>query len=123
MRKIITASLAALTLAGGMAAASSADARPHGRHHGGSGAAVAAGFAGLVIGAALASSSHDRYDDRGYGYDRSRGYYRDGYFYGPPERAYAHYYGTGYYGRRHCVTRRVWDSYWGEYTLRTRCRR
>jgi len=120
MRKFITAGLAALTLAGGIAASSTADARPHGGRHGGSGAAVAAGIAGLAIGAALASD-HDRYRHHRYGYDRDYGYYRDGYFYGPPARAYGYYDGRGYYDRRRCVTRTVWDPYWGEYTQRTRC--
>ena len=122
MRKIITAGLAALTLAGGLGAASAnAQEWRGGHHHGGSGAAVAAGIAGLAIGAAIASSSHDRYYDRGYAYDRDYGDYRSGYYYGPPARAYEDYDGRSYYDRRRCVTRTVWNPYWGEYTQRTRC--
>ena len=118
MRKFITAGLAALTLAGGLGAASAnaEEWRGGDRHHDGSGAAVAAGIAGLAIGAAIASD-HDRY------YDHDRGYYRDGYYYGPPAYAYAYgyYYGPRYDGPRRCVTRRVWDRYWGGYVERTRC--
>lgn len=119
MRKFITAGLTALTLAGGLGAASANAQEWRGGHrHDGSGAAVAAGIAGLAIGAALASDH-----DRSYGYDRhyDRGYYRDGYDYGPPARAYGYYGGRGYYDRPRCVTRTVWDPYWGEYTQRTQC--
>ncbi len=120
MRKIITAGLAALTLAGGLGAASAnaEEWRGGNRHHDGSGAAVAAGIAGLAIGAALASD-HDRYDGRGY--DRGYGDYRSGYYYRTPARAYGDYDRRGYYDHRRCVTRTVWDPYWGEYTQRTRC--
>lgn len=115
MRKFITVGLAALTLAGGLGAASANAQEWRGGHrHGGSGAAVAAGIAGLAIGAAIASD-HGRY------YDRHDGYYRDGYYYGPPARAYGYYDDRGYYDRRRCVTRMVWDPYWGEYVERTRC--
>lgn len=65
-----------------------------------------AGLAGLAIGAAIASSHHDRYYDRGYGYRYygpryryygPRRYYRADRFYGP----YRGYYGPprGYYSR------------------------
>jgi len=117
MRKFITAGLAALTLAGGLGAASANAQEWRGGHrHDGSGAAVAAGIAGLAIGAAIASSSHDRYVDRGYGYGYDRGY-----VYSAPVRAYGDYDGRGYYERRRCVTRMVWNPYWGEYVERTRC--
>src|SRR5690606_41982300 len=73
MRKILTAAVAALTVAGGMAASvATAEARPYNhRHHRGNdhGDAVVAGIAGLAIGAALAGSS-----------TRDRGYYRGGYY-------------------------------------------
>jgi hypothetical protein len=93
MRKFLTATTAALALAGTLvAAAAPADAqrwrggyRGHYYRGGGSGAAVAAGILGLGIGAAIASDRYDRYDR----YDR--GYYRaPGYYYAPP--AYGYYY-------------------------------
>jgi hypothetical protein len=68
---------------------------------------VAAGVAGLAIGAALA--------------DSGRGRYVDGYYYGPPAYAYEYYYGPGYYGPRRCATRAIWDPYRGRYIDRTRC--
>ncbi|MDE2486140.1 MAG: hypothetical protein KGO51_01970 [Alphaproteobacteria bacterium] len=80
MRKLLAAGLAALTFGGAVAAAAipaTAEAREwhdgHGyrgdwdRHHDNGGAAIVAGIAGLAIGAALADSSHPRYD-RGYAY-------------------------------------------------------
>ena len=89
MRKVLTAALAAITLGGAVCAtAASAEARDHynggryygGRHHDGSGAAVAAGVLGLALGAAIASDHGPRgYYDRGY-YDR--GYYPGYYGYG-----------------------------------------
>jgi hypothetical protein len=112
MRKLIAAGLAALTVAGGLSAAP-AQAQYHRdwddyhRHHDNSGAAVAAGIAGLALGAALA--------------DNGRGRYAEGYYYGPPAYAYDYYYGPNYYGQRHCSTREVWDPYIGRYVERTRC--
>ncbi len=104
MRKTLTAALAALTLGGAISATAvtGAEARPgyyHGGyyHHGGGrgGVALAAGVAGLAIGAALAS-------DHGY----YRGYYGPSYYYGPP--------GPYYYGPATCyATRWVWDPYVG----------
>lgn len=65
-----------------LTAAAPADAQRYGRgyrHHGGNaaGAAVLGGILGLGVGAAIASSSRDRYYDRGYnGYSGyPRGYY------------------------------------------------
>ena len=116
MRKMIAAGLAALTVAGGLSAGPAA-AQYHRdyRHHGGynyyrhdnSGAAVAAGIAGLAIGAALANGGH--------------GEYADGYYYGPPSYAYDYYYGPRYYGPRRCETREMWDPYVRGYVQRTRC--
>ena len=94
MRKIIATGLAAATLLSGLGIGSTASAqwRHHYYRHGG-GAAVAAGIAGLAVGAALA--------DRPY-YDGYYGPY--GYYYGPRCRAYS-----------------VWDPYYGGYVERRRC--
>jgi len=73
------------------------------RNHDRTGTAIAAGVVGLAIGAALASSSRDRYYR---GYD---GY--DGYNYDRPRRYYRPYRDRGYY--RGCYTRRVYDPYIG----------
>ncbi len=119
MRKFIAAGLAALTFAGA-AGSGAAMAQPRWRGHErherherwrgrghNSGAALAAGIAGLAIGAALADGGHGRYVD--------------GYYYGPPRYAYRYYYGPGYDGARHCRTRWMWDPYVGDYVERTRC--
>lgn len=125
MRKILTAAVAALTLAGGMAASvTSAEARPYDRRYhrdNDHGDAVVAGIAGLAIGAALASSNRDRGYYRGRYYDGryyDRGYYRPYY----RDR----YYSRGYYGpRRHyyrnCRTVRYWDPYYGRTIRERRC--
>jgi hypothetical protein len=118
MRKYLAAGLAALTFAGTIAAgAASAQpyrsqpyrSRDYDRRHyrDDSGAAIAAGIAGLAVGAALANGG--------------RGSYSNGYYYGPSRYAYEHYYGPRYYGPRHCRTREVWDSYYGGYVEQTRC--
>ncbi len=103
MKKILTGALAALTLGGVvLGGASTASAREW--HRGGNeGAAVAAGIAGLAIGAALASN------DRGYGYDR--GYYAPAYESGYYAPTYAPaYYGYGY---RHCRVETRWNRWRG----------
>lgn len=120
MRKFITAAVAALTLGGAMVATTApAQARPYGYggyyhgggyryygHHGGNpGVAIAAGVAGLAVGAALASP---------------HGYYGGGY-YGAPAYAYPAYgypaYGYGY-GYRTCEgSHWVWDPYAGRNIL------
>jgi hypothetical protein len=108
MTKLITKTIGGLVAAAALvAAASPAEAR-HRRHHNNSGAVISAGIIGLGLGAAIASSN--------------RGYYGRGY-YDPYYRNYDPYYGPAYYPprgyyrhrpyRRHCVTRRVWDPYWG----------
>jgi hypothetical protein len=121
MRKLIASGLAALTFAGAVAAGGSAAAEPyrHHHHHDNSGAAVAAGIAGLAIGAALASGDHYYTDD--YGYRRLRPGYYDGYWYGPPAGAYGYYYRRDYDGPRRCRTTRIWDPYLRGYVERTRC--
>lgn len=93
MRKLMTAALAALTLAGGLTAATTADAQSRYRRNDSS-AAVAAGIAGLALGAALGSRGSTSfsygYPSYGYGYG-----YGSGYGYAQP------YYGGGYYDRRY----------------------
>ncbi len=111
MRKFIAGSLAALTFAGAIATGSAASAQQRYRHHNDHGDAVAAGIAGLAVGAAIASSNNNRYG------------YRDGYYYGPRTNAYQYYYGPSYYGPRQCRTREVWDPYLRGYVEQTRCHR
>jgi len=113
MRKILTAGLAALTLAGGVVGGSApATAAPFhgGSFHGGGfrgggfrggfrgpGPVFAAGLFGIGLGAALAGPYY------GYGYGPGP-YYSDGYAYGPG-------YGT-------CVApRQVWDPYAHRYVI------
>jgi hypothetical protein len=108
MRRLMTAGLAALTLAGGaLAGAAPAQADPwHGRYDRDSyrdrdaGAAIFAGVAGLALGAALADNHRD------YGPPPPpRGYYRD-----PYDRPYAT-----------CYARRtVWDPYISHYVVVSR---
>jgi hypothetical protein len=116
--KITAGLLAGATL---VAAASPAEAQyRYYRHHGDrTGLALGAGALGLALGAAVASSSHNRgYYGNGY-YGNS--YYGGGGYYGRP---YA--YNDGYYGRpygygggyysapvRRCWTERQWDDWYG----------
>lgn len=106
MRKLLTASAAALALAGlTMGAAAPAEARYHGGrggyyggyhggyygHYHGGGTALAAGILGLAAGAAIVSSNRGYYGGGGYGYAPAYyggpgyggGYYEDGYGYAP----------------------------------------
>lgn len=118
MRKSLTTALAAMTMVGGvLASATPASAEHYG--YGGyrnqrSGSdkaaiAVAAGIAGLALGAALSGKSTGR---SGYGSTYSSGYssrsnpYRNGYDYNPRNDNY----GGDYYGRD--------DSYGGDYYAR-----
>jgi hypothetical protein len=98
MKKIITAALAAATLAGGMAAASDCSAQPRRYYrYDNDGAAVAAGIAGLALGAALASNSRPSYYyGTRYAYAPSYGY---GYSYGYPRPYYSSYARTCVYWR------------------------
>lgn len=101
MRRFLTTALAAVTFAGAVAATTAPaqardyrDYRRYDRHRGNdAGVAVAAGIAGLALGAALSSSGRAR----GYS-DYDRGYYRDRYYGGG-------YYGGGYYGRSYYAPR------------------
>jgi hypothetical protein len=116
MRKLMTAGLAALTLAGGaLAGAAPAQADPWRGHYdrdgyrdhdgyrdrgGDAGAAIFAGVAGLALGAALADNHR---------------------YYGPPPPP-RYYYGDPYYRPyATCYARRtVWDPYIGHYVVVTR---
>ena len=104
MKKLLIGALTGLTAAGALAAAAPASARDwdHNQYRGhDDGAAVAAGIAGLAVGAALASGDH--------------GYYAPApvYYGGPPPAYYA---GPTYYsyaGR--CHTQWRWSPYWRRY--------
>lgn len=93
MNKILTAAVAALTIAGSVAAvAGPAQAEPYrysNRHksnnNNDAGIAIAAGIVGLAIGAAVASSNSNK---------RSSSYYNNGY----SQQGYAGAYGDSYYG-------------------------
>ncbi|MGJ3647539.1 hypothetical protein ACLB0R_03565 [Sphingomonas sp. GlSt437] len=82
------------------------------RHYDNGGAVVAAGIAGLAIGAVIASD-HDRYRDRyyydhGYPADYDVIYYRDHGYY-PRDGYYAYRYRPRY---EHCWVEHRWDRYW-----------
>ena len=138
MRKTLTTALAAITLVGGVLAAATPASAEHYRyggyrsHRSGSdkaAIAVAAGIAGLALGAALSSKSNGR---SGYGSTYSSGYssrsnpYRNGYDYNPRNDSYGgDYYGRGdsygedYYARPPapavCTSReRAYDRYTGQ---------
>ncbi len=130
MRKFLTTALAAAMLAGPILAAAtpaSADRyRDHGyRHHrkdsDKAAIAVAAGIAGLALGAALSSRSNGR-PTYGSGYSTRSYPYSNGYDYDPRDDSYGgEYYGRGYgyddsYRRAPAVcttTERVYDRYSG----------
>jgi hypothetical protein len=123
MKKFITTSMAALTLAGTGLAAAPASAHDWGgygyRHHSDdAGYAIAGGIIGLALGAALAShhNHYDRYHNgygyNGYGYSGYNNYNRDNgynnynnyngyngynsYGYSQPQYGSSYGYGTGY---------------------------
>ena len=125
MKTMITKAVLGLTLgATALTAAAPAEAqRYRHRDRDNTGTAIAAGIAGVVIGAAIAGSSRDRYDDRRYrdyrGYDRYDGYYRQRGYY--PRQSY--YYRD--YERRNwrgCTIRRVYDPYLGHRVKVRYCR-
>ena len=103
MNLIKKATLATALAASALASATPAMARDHYRHGGGDTAAwaIGAGILGIAIGAAVASSNHDRdrYDDRRYNdgyngggyYDNSGWAYRDGYYWDREGRRYDRY--------------------------------
>ena len=125
MKKLLTATIAAVMAAGAIAAsAGSAQAEPYRYHrdrnnnNDAAAAAIVGGVLGLALGAAIAGSNKDRgYYNNGY----SSGYYNNSY-YGGGSRYYDNrYYGGRYaqpyaYGHapRTCVSRdRVYDPYIG----------
>lgn len=148
MRKFLTLSLAATTAISAVAFSTAASAYDYGsyRNHYSSrhdnndvaGAAIAAGVIGLVLGAALASSSNDHhsYYDNGY-YNRGYSNYGGGYgsygysqpYYGSGYGSYGGGYGYGQqpyygggYGYQRCYTTRSWDPYYGDYVSHRVCR-
>jgi hypothetical protein len=141
MRKVLTLTLAATTAISAVAfstAASAYDYRDYYyRGHDNNdvaGAAIAAGVVGLILGAALASSSNHHSYDNGYGgyYNRGYGSYGQPYYggYGQPYYGGGYsqpyygggYYGGGGYGYQRCYTTRSWDPYSGRQITRQVCR-
>jgi hypothetical protein len=111
MNKILTGAVAALTIGGALAAsvpASAQDRDGRYRHHDNSGAAVAAGIAGLAVGAALAGD-HPAY------YYAPRPYYYDA----PPPAYYSGPAYYSYYGGCHASWR--WSPRWGRYVRVRTC--
>jgi hypothetical protein len=122
MKMMITKAVLGLTLgATALTAAAPAEAqRYRHRDRDNTGTAIAAGIAGVVIGAAIASSSRDRYYDRGYrGYDRYDGYYRQRGYYPRESYYYRDYERRGWRG---CTIRRVYDPYLGRRVKVRYCR-
>lgn len=93
MSMLNKATLAIVAGATALTAAAPAEAQRW-RHRNNDGAVIAAGIAGLAVGAAVASAGRNRYYDRGYYYGPRYGYYNRGYrgyygprnYYGPPPR-------------------------------------
>ena len=125
MKTMITKAVLGLTLgATALTAAAPAEAqRYRHRDRDNTGTAIVAGIAGVVIGAAIASSNrdrYDRYDDRGYrDYDRYDGYYRQRGYYPPQSHYYRDYERRNWRG---CTVRRVYDPYLGHRVKVRYCR-
>lgn len=128
MKTMITKAVLGLTLgATALTAAAPAEAqRYRHRDRDNTGTAIAAGIAGVVIGAAIASSNrdrydrYDRYDDRGYrNYDRYDGHYRQRGYYPPQSHYYRDYERRNWRG---CTIRRVYDPYLGHRVKVRYCR-
>lgn len=136
MNNSLTKAVLGLTLgATALTAAAPADAQRYRyRDRDDTGTAIVAGIAGVVIGAAIAGSSRDRYDDRRYydrrydgyngyngynGYDRYDGYYRQRGYYPRESYYYRDYERRGWRG---CTIRRVYDPYLGQRVKVRYCR-
>lgn len=127
MKTTITKAVLGLTLgATALTAAAPAEAQRYRyRDRDNTGTAIAAGIAGVVIGAAIAGSGRDRYDrydryDRRYrGYDRYDGYYRQRGYYPRESYYYRDYERRGWRG---CSIRRVYDPYLGRSVRVRYCR-
>jgi hypothetical protein len=125
MKKLLTATIAAVIAAGAIgSSAGSAQAEPYRYHrdrdnnNDAAAAAIVGGVLGLALGAAIAGSNSK---NRGYS---SNSYYGDGYYNNGYYRGGSSYYDNGYYGGRYaqpyayaprtCVNReRVYDPYIG----------
>lgn len=143
MNKILTAAVAALTIAGSVAAvAGPAQAEPyrysnrHKSNNNDAGIAIAAGIVGLAIGAAVASSGSNKrnssyyygngYQQQGYAGGYGNSYYGNGYqqpYYGGQYGGAPYSYGQDRYAYapRVCTSReRVYDRYSGRPSTITR---
>ena len=116
MRKILTAAAAALTMVGGMAATTvPAQAQGHGGFHGG-------GFhGGGFHGGGFHGGGFHGY---GYGYGAGLAGFRARRALASPHYGLGYYDGPGYgygYGYGGGCAQRVWDPYWGRWTVRYYC--
>ena len=113
LKSRIGKAVAAIGAVAVLGAGGAALAEPHGGygHHNGSGSAVAAGIAGLAIGAALASNHN------GYYAQPQPVYYGQPAYYGY-DRGYGYGYGRGY---ERCRTVVSYDR-WGQEVVRRICR-